>query len=256
MPKWIPLFRPSQNSHAPCPQIPHCQTGWSADQLGHPFSCKSVFTCTICKITKNFPELTPDSFPTDQGKPKPVVSWLKDGQPLDTKRVNIRNSDKDSILFIRTSQREDSGVYEITVKVDSFEDKATITLQIVGEPHLHVYIQAQVHRCVFVYTLYVITDHILIATRLSYHFDLCWECKLFFKKFTGDDFLPDLPGPPTGVKLVDVWGFNAALEWTTPKDNGNTEITGYTVQKADRKTGVCQKVTRQYIQPIVLSLTK
>lgn len=72
-------------------------------------------------------------FPMLQGKPKPVVSWLKDGQPIDSKRVNVRNSDKDSILFIRSSQREDSGVYEITVKVDSLEDKATITLQIVGE---------------------------------------------------------------------------------------------------------------------------
>lgn len=48
----------------------------------------------------------------------------------------------------------------------------------------------------------------------------------------------DLPGPPTSVKLVDSWGFNAALEWTPPKDNGNTEITGYTIQKADKKTGV------------------
>lgn len=67
-----------------------------------------------------------------------MVSWLKDGQPLDTKRVNIRNSDKDSILFIRTSQREDSGVYEMSVKVDSFEDKATITLQIVGEQPSHL----------------------------------------------------------------------------------------------------------------------
>ncbi|XP_051280948.1 myosin binding protein Ha isoform X3 [Dicentrarchus labrax] len=112
------------------------------------------------------------------GKPKPVVSWLKDGQPLDTKRVNIRNSDKDSILFIRTAQRDDSGVYEMTVKVDSFEDKANLILQIV-----------------------------------------------------------ELPGPPASAKLVDTWGFNAALEWTPPKDNGNTEITGYTVQKADRKTG-------------------
>lgn len=42
------------------------------------------------------------------------------------------------------------------------------------------------------------------------------------------------------MKLVDVWGFNAAVEWTPPKDNGNTEITGYTIQKADKKTEVCQ----------------
>ncbi|XP_037540062.1 myosin binding protein Ha [Nematolebias whitei] len=111
------------------------------------------------------------------GKPKPVVTWLKDGQPLDTKRVNIRSTDRDSILFIRGGQREDSGVYEIMVKVDSFEDKARFTLQIV-----------------------------------------------------------ELPGAPASMKLVDTWGFNAALEWTPPKDDGNSDITGYTVQKADQKT--------------------
>ncbi|XP_071332419.1 myosin binding protein Ha isoform X2 [Trachinotus anak] len=121
------------------------------------------------------------------GKPKPVVSWLKDGQPLDAKRVNIRNTDKDSILFIRTAEREDSGVYEMSVKVESFEDKATITIQIV-----------------------------------------------------------ELPGPPASVKLVDTWGFNAALEWTPPKDNGNTDITGYTIQKADRKTGEWFTVLEHY----------
>ncbi|XP_040050426.2 myosin binding protein Ha [Gasterosteus aculeatus] len=120
------------------------------------------------------------------GKPKPVVSWLKDGQSVDT-RVNIRNSHKDSIIFIRSAQREDSGIYEMTVKVDSFEDKATIALQIV-----------------------------------------------------------DRPGSPADVKLVDTWGFNAALEWTPPKDNGNTEITGYTIQKADRKTGVWFSVLENY----------
>ncbi|KAM4737099.1 myosin binding protein Ha isoform 2-T2 [Anableps anableps] len=121
------------------------------------------------------------------GKPKPTVSWLKDGQLLDTKRVNIRNSDRDSIMFIRSAQREDSGIYEMTLKVESFEDKATITLQIV-----------------------------------------------------------DLPGPPVSVKLVDAWGFNAALEWTPPKDNGNSDITGYTVQKADRKTGEWFTVLEHY----------
>ncbi|XP_077464566.1 myosin binding protein Ha [Stigmatopora argus] len=121
------------------------------------------------------------------GKPKPEVSWLKDGQPLDLKRVNIRNSDKDSILFIRSAQREDSGVYEMAAMVDCFEDKASITLQIV-----------------------------------------------------------ELPGPPGSTKLVDCWGFNAALEWTPPKDNGNTEITGYIVQKADKKTGEWFTVLEHY----------
>uniref|UniRef100_W5K3F8 Myosin-binding protein H n=1 Tax=Astyanax mexicanus TaxID=7994 RepID=W5K3F8_ASTMX len=112
------------------------------------------------------------------GQPKPMITWTKNGQPLDVKKVNVRNSDKDSILFIRKAERDDSGTYQMTVKIDSLEDKATIVIQIV-----------------------------------------------------------ELPGPPTSVKLVDSWGFNAALEWTPPKDNGNTDITGYTVQKADKKTG-------------------
>lgn len=48
----------------------------------------------------------------------------------------------------------------------------------------------------------------------------------------------ELPGPPASVKISDTWGFNVALEWTAPSDNGNTDITGYTIQKADKKTGV------------------
>lgn len=144
-----------------------------------------------------------------QGKPKPVVSWLKNGQPLETKRVNIRSTDRDSILFIRAADREDSGDYEMCVKVDDFEDKAIVTLQIVGE-----------------------------------HFSLEFgkrSIAAFFGVVNGNDPLcgfAELPGPPASVKIVDTWGFNVALEWTAPSDNGNTEITGYTVQKADKKTGV------------------
>ncbi|XP_038675525.1 myosin-binding protein H-like [Scyliorhinus canicula] len=47
----------------------------------------------------------------------------------------------------------------------------------------------------------------------------------------------DKPGPPQKLKMLDVWGFNVALEWQPPKDNGNAEISGYTIQKADQKTG-------------------
>lgn len=75
-------------------------------------------------------------FHLTQGKPKPVVSWTKDGVALDKKRVNIRSTDRDSILFIRSSEREDSGAYEMCVKVEDFEDKAVLILQIVGEQTL------------------------------------------------------------------------------------------------------------------------
>ncbi|XP_061487799.1 myosin-binding protein H, partial [Rhineura floridana] len=122
------------------------------------------------------------------GKPKPQVTWTKEGQPLDLKRVNVRNSERDSIFFIREAQRKDSGKYEITVKIlDELEDKATVDLQVI-----------------------------------------------------------ERPGPPENLKLVDVWGFNVALEWSPPRDNGNADLKGYTVQKADMKTGQWFTVLEHY----------
>ncbi|XP_048086654.1 myosin-binding protein C, cardiac-type isoform X1 [Alosa alosa] len=112
-----------------------------------------------------------------QGKPRPKVTWTKDGEPLEPKQASIRNSDVDTILFIRRSERKDSGKYEIKLEIENVEDTADITIQIV-----------------------------------------------------------DLPGPPLNVKICEVWGFNVALEWKPPKDNGNCDISGYTIQKADKKT--------------------
>ncbi|KAG7227798.1 hypothetical protein INR49_013592 [Caranx melampygus] len=112
-----------------------------------------------------------------QGKPRPVATWYKDGKPLDPKMVNVRNSNVDSILFIRSAEREHSGTYELVLQIENLEDRATINIRIV-----------------------------------------------------------DKPGPPVNVKVTDVWGFNAALEWEPPKDDGNCDISGYTIQKADMKT--------------------
>uniref|UniRef100_A0A8B9NAH7 Myosin binding protein C, cardiac n=1 Tax=Accipiter nisus TaxID=211598 RepID=A0A8B9NAH7_9AVES len=112
-----------------------------------------------------------------QGKPRPKIIWMKDGQTLDSKDVGIRNSNTDTILFIRRAELHHSGAYEVTLQIENMTDKVTITMQII-----------------------------------------------------------DKPGPPQNIKLVDVWGFNAALEWTPPQDDGNAQILGYTVQKADKKT--------------------
>lgn len=69
---------------------------------------------------------------TYQGKPRPTVTWSKDGGPLDTGLVNIRTSGFDTILFIRQAVREHSGQYTLSVQIENMEEKATIEIQIVG----------------------------------------------------------------------------------------------------------------------------
>lgn len=156
-----------------------------------------------------------------QGKPKPVVSWTKDGQPLDKKRVNIRSTDRDSILFVRAAEREDSGVYEMCVKVEDFEDKASLTVQIVGEQNAGIRLKGG---------RMIAEDAVRNSVEEVYFGVISNSISTWL--------FAELPGPPASVKTMDTWGFNVALEWTPPSDNGNTDITGYTIQKADKKTGV------------------
>ncbi|XP_028257862.1 myosin-binding protein C, cardiac-type isoform X4 [Parambassis ranga] len=122
-----------------------------------------------------------------QGKPRPKVTWSKEGEVLNPTFASVRNSEVDTILFIRKTERKHSGKYDLQVQIENVEDTASVTLQIV-----------------------------------------------------------DLPGPSQGLKIADVWGFNVALEWKPPKDNGNCEITGYTIQKADKKTMEWFTVYEQY----------
>ncbi|XP_073476468.1 myosin-binding protein C, slow-type isoform X35 [Aquarana catesbeiana] len=112
-----------------------------------------------------------------QGKPRPKVSWKKNGSHVDKTQISIRNSECDTILFIRKAERSHSGKYDLKVKVENLQDKASIFIQIVEKP-----------------------------------------------------------GPPQSVDIEEVWGENVALEWKPPADNGNAAITGYTIQKADKKT--------------------
>ncbi|XP_074231281.1 myosin-binding protein C, slow-type isoform X9 [Camelus bactrianus] len=112
-----------------------------------------------------------------QGKPRPELTWKKDGAEIDKNQINIRNSETDTIVFIRKAERSHSGKYDLQVKVEKFVETASIDIQVV-----------------------------------------------------------DRPGPPQVVKIDDVWGENVALSWTPPRDDGNAAITGYTIQKADKKS--------------------
>lgn len=47
--------------------------------------------------------------------------------------VSIRNTECDSIIFIRKAERSHSGKYEMTVQVENHQDTAIIDIQIVGK---------------------------------------------------------------------------------------------------------------------------
>lgn len=57
---------------------------------------------------------------------------MKDGQPVDPKVINVRNSNVDSILFIRSAEREHSGKYELLLQIENLEDRATIDIRVIG----------------------------------------------------------------------------------------------------------------------------
>ncbi|XP_062951063.1 myosin-binding protein C, cardiac-type [Cynocephalus volans] len=69
-----------------------------------------------------------------QGKPRPQVTWTKEGRPLAGEEVTIRNSPTDTIMFIRAAHRAHSGTYQVTVCIENMEDKATLVLQVVDKP--------------------------------------------------------------------------------------------------------------------------
>lgn len=68
-----------------------------------------------------------------QGKPRPKVTWLKEGKTIEPTDVSIRNTDCDSIIFIRKAERSHSGKYEMNVQVENHVDTAILDIQIVGE---------------------------------------------------------------------------------------------------------------------------
>uniref|UniRef100_A0A803VYR6 Titin n=1 Tax=Ficedula albicollis TaxID=59894 RepID=A0A803VYR6_FICAL len=69
------------------------------------------------------------------GRPKPTVTWVKDGQPLrQTTRVNISDSTDLTILNIKETSKEDSGTYEITVANVVGQKSASVEIITLDKP--------------------------------------------------------------------------------------------------------------------------
>uniref|UniRef100_A0A8C1II51 Myosin-binding protein C, fast-type n=1 Tax=Cyprinus carpio TaxID=7962 RepID=A0A8C1II51_CYPCA len=101
--------------------------------LGQPVTVREIMALESTKYIKKVGEKINLVIPF-QGKPRPVATWLKDGQPVDEKKVGIRNSNIDSILFIRSAEREHSGKYTLSLKIENMEDSANIDIRIVDKP--------------------------------------------------------------------------------------------------------------------------
>ena len=80
---------------------------------------------TKASTTANINVLTP------QGRPKPQLTWTKDGKELED-HVAIRNSLDSSVLFIRQAERWDSGCYDLQLRVGDDVVISKIEVAVIG----------------------------------------------------------------------------------------------------------------------------
>lgn len=62
-----------------------------------------------------------------------MVTWLKDGVPMEGRSGGTRISEVDSILFIRSAERGHSGTYTMSVQIENMLDSADIRIQVIGQ---------------------------------------------------------------------------------------------------------------------------
>ena len=123
----------------------------------------------------------PEPEPVAEGeKPKPVVAPepLPDIEEELPEYATVRNTADSSVVFIRNSERVDTGKYEISVQVEDLVATAVIDVAVV-----------------------------------------------------------DIPSKPRKATIVEVIGTSVQLQWEAPKDNGNCDISGYAVEKRDKRSG-------------------
>uniref|UniRef100_A0A672P2R7 Titin n=1 Tax=Sinocyclocheilus grahami TaxID=75366 RepID=A0A672P2R7_SINGR len=151
------------------------------------------------------------------GRPKPKVTWTKDGAALKfTTRVNISNKAHSTVLSIKEAAREDGGMYGINVSNAVGQKDATIEIITLDKPGVE-------------YEFRVYAENIVGIGRCS--------------KISEGFVARDPCDPPETPEAVHVTKNSITIQWTKPEYDGGSVITGYTVEKRDLPEGRWMKAS-------------
>merc|ERR1711990_1114301 len=149
--------------------------------LNIPFQGSPQPIITWKKFVPAPPAPIPEPEPVAEGeepKPVPKPEPLPDIEMDLPEVATVRNSKDASVVFIRNTERADSGKYQVQVQVQDLVATAVIDVAVV-----------------------------------------------------------DVPSKPRKPTIVEVIGNSVQLSWTEPKDSGNCDIIGYSVEKRDKRSG-------------------
>uniref|UniRef100_A0A8B9JCM5 Myosin binding protein C, slow type n=1 Tax=Astyanax mexicanus TaxID=7994 RepID=A0A8B9JCM5_ASTMX len=189
-------------------------------------------------------------------------------------RVRAETFPDHTCLTIDVTEREDSGNYKIVLQNEAGEDTASVKVKVVdipdapgaplvpvvggdwcsmtwdppyydgGSPILGKHTLEACTYCLVICQVFMQLG-MFSSTSLTHCFWIIYATPgtkiqavqlvlMVLIIYLSLDYIPEVFN--LCVRIEEVWGENVALDWTPPKDNGNAPITGYTIQKADKKT--------------------
>uniref|UniRef100_A0A8C6LA80 Titin n=1 Tax=Nothobranchius furzeri TaxID=105023 RepID=A0A8C6LA80_NOTFU len=154
------------------------------------------------------------------GRPKPKVSWIRDGQALKvTSRVNVFNTPSTTGIQITEACKDDFGKYSITAtNTVMTKDRASISVKEAMRGDGGKY--------------YLTLENVTGA-----------------KTFAIEVNVTGRPSPPAGpIEISSITSESCVVNWQPPEDDGGTDITNYIVEK--RESG--STVTAKLGQPAVM----
>uniref|UniRef100_A0A3P8SZG4 Titin n=1 Tax=Amphiprion percula TaxID=161767 RepID=A0A3P8SZG4_AMPPE len=205
------------------------------------------------------------------GRPKPKVTWTKDGQALKvTSRVNVLNTPETAVIQITEACKEDFGKYSITATNSAgtvTEDVAVIILDKPGPPTGPVKVVEVSNTFVHLsweppeYTggcqvkNYIVEKRDTTTTTwqptliADTQFKICnleegigYEFRVYAENIVGtgrcskvsDSFVARDPcDPPGAPEAITVSKNLIKIQWTKPQYDGGSKVNGYIVERKD-----------------------